>query len=332
MSLSSHRATDGSPPIHAKDSHFFSYSLYGITLRSEWKLPYAECLEPRPPIVEMLKGESSVFHSVALQTDSRSDRQPDFDYRRLDDGSHYFCWRDLYEFLVPPDGHRIIARFFPGASQESFLPYLAVGGLSFCLLKQGIDPLHATAVAVNDRAVGFLGKSGYGKSSLASAFVRAGYPVLTDDLLVLRKDLDDFLAYPGPPHIKLSGEIAVIDFREQLAGIEENPRTQKVTIPLNPQELLRTTVPLKTLYLLNRPRSVERMSTITIRRLSQRRALLTLIRNSFNDWVTDTARLKLQLHSYAQVASQVPVKLLSYPRRAALLESVRDAILEDFGR
>jgi hypothetical protein len=306
----------------------FSYSLYGITLRSEWQLPYMECSEPRPTVIELRQGDRSVFHAAGLDSAFRSRRETEFDYVRLDDGSHYFCWRGFYEFLVPAEGNRISGRFFEGVSQASFLPYLTVGGLSFCMLNLGVDALHATVVGVNGRALGFLGKSGYGKSSLAGAFLLAGHPLLTDDLLVLRKHVDGFLAYPGPPYIKLSGELAAIGFRDQVETIAKNPRTQNMTMPLNPPNVLAVPIPLKTLYLLNRPGASE-TDVIDIHELSQRSSLLTLIRNSFNDWVVDPARLNFQLELYTQIASRVPVKLLSYPRRIELLESVRDAILED---
>ena len=50
-----------------------------------------------------------------------------------------------------------------------------------------------------DGAIGILGDSGYGKSTLAAALIEAGLPLLTDDLLVLLPEGDDLMAQPGTP-------------------------------------------------------------------------------------------------------------------------------------
>ena len=44
------------------------------------------------------------------------------------------------------------------------------------LIKKDIHSLHASAVAVDGKAIAFLGSNGFGKSSLAASFVNAGYP------------------------------------------------------------------------------------------------------------------------------------------------------------
>ena len=292
-------------------------------------LPHPECSEPEPPFIELVEADQSFFRSLPCGSASDIGQQVSFHYCFLDDGSHYFSWRDIYEFLVPPHDLRIIGRFFDGVPAESFLPYLVAGGLSFCFLKLGLDPIHATAVAVEGGAIGFLGSSGYGKSSLAGEFLAAGHLMLTDDLLVLRKESSKFFAYPGPPHIKLSNELAPIVLHKAAEGAIHNPRTLKLTIPLTTTQCVQAPVPLKALYLLNRPRKLEGTNTIKIHRLSQTQGLLTLIRNCFNDWVTGSSRLKLQLDSYSQIASEVPIKSIVYPRRLDLLSDVRNSILED---
>src|SRR5204863_102769 len=100
------------------------------------------------------------------------------------------------------------SRRFDGASAESFQVYLLGQALSFALVKQGLEPLHATVVVVDGQGVAFLGDNGYGKSSLAACFLEGGYRLLTDDLLLLKASGGDVLAYPGPPRIKLFPEVA----------------------------------------------------------------------------------------------------------------------------
>ena len=75
---------------------------------------------------------------------------------------------------------------------------------------------HASAVALPQGAVAFLGKKGHGKSTLAAAFALQGNPLITDDVLVLKTEGKKVLAYLvshllsyGPNLWKLSGRIPI---------------------------------------------------------------------------------------------------------------------------
>ncbi|PYT92309.1 MAG: hypothetical protein DMG36_15620 [Acidobacteria bacterium] len=80
-----------------------------------------------------------------------------FHYAPLEDGSDYLRWTGLFEFLISADGRRIAARTLTDISQEAFQTYLLGQVLSFALLKQGIESLHSTVVAVDGGAVAILG-------------------------------------------------------------------------------------------------------------------------------------------------------------------------------
>jgi serine kinase of HPr protein (carbohydrate metabolism regulator) len=63
------------------------------------------------------------------------------------------------------------------------------------LLQRRVLPLHGSAVAVNGKAIAFVGESGAGKSTLASAFLGRDYPLLSDDVIPVRFSID------GDPHV-----------------------------------------------------------------------------------------------------------------------------------
>lgn len=73
--------------------------------------------------------------------------------------------------------------------------------LGLILIQRGFFPLHASAVAIGDVAVGFLGGHGWGKSTMAALMQARGYPVITDDLLALEPDTDRVV--PSFPQLKL---------------------------------------------------------------------------------------------------------------------------------
>ena len=208
------------------------------------------------------------------------------------DGSTYLRWDGLAEFLVSADGLPAITFGWIGpASQEAFQVYLLGQALSFALVKRGHEPLHATSVVVDGRAVVFLGNSGFGKSSLAACFLRAGHQLLTDDLLMLREGPEGFTAYPGPPRIKLFPDMARRHLGERVTGPPMNLATKKRVIALEPHQRCLTPVPLGAIYALASPREVARKQRVRIETLSSRQAFVTLVANTFNYLIVGADRL-----------------------------------------
>jgi hypothetical protein len=333
MSLHGHQIAETFYWKGVPDHSTYTYSLYGLSIRSQWKLPLTESEEPCHAAIELVEGSASLFEEVS-QTASRLPVDTDWlHYTRLPDGAAYLRRPGLYEFLISPDGRRIAGRLArEGVPYEAFHAYLLGAALAFSLVRLGCDPLHATVVEADGSAFGFLGQSGHGKSTLAGTLFQKGYPIVTDDLLVLKHEGNGFAAYQGPPRIKLNPRMAKILLGEKAAGVPMNPETRKLIIPLSRRQTARSVVPLSVLYALNRPSRGARNGRITIRRLSQSRALLALLKHSFNGWINEPGRLNQLLQSYSQIASQVPIKLLSYPRRLDRLPAVRAAILADLRR
>ena len=307
-----------------------SYSLYGLSLTSQWPLPCPEETHPNPAQVELLEELGSLWSQEAAgQPEQRNWAQ----YTRLQDGVEYLRWRGLFEFLISGDGRRIAGYALDHASPEVLQTYLLGQVLSHALIKQGFEPLHSTVVVINGEAVGFMGDSGYGKSTLAAALLQAGHSLLTDDMLVVKEKPHGFWAYPGLPRIKLFPEIAKSLLEEGVTGIPMNNLTPKLIVPLDGKRVYRSAVALKAMYVLRAPGPVVRSGgRVTIRRLSQRRAFLALLRNTYNRDVIEAERLMRQFTLATRVTSTVPIKLLSYPRALTSLPAVCEAILSDLTR
>ncbi len=306
-----------------------TYRLYGFRFRSHWPFPCQDLEESGPTDVECFEGPPSLFSDASKKAGSGPDAATWFHYDRLADGSDYLRWTGLFEFLVSAEGRQIACRALNGASQETFQTYLLGQVLSFALVKQGIEPLHATVVEVNGQAAAFLGDCGYGKSSLGAAFLQAGHSLLTDDLLVVKEDGGLFAAQPGPPRIKLFPEIANALLGHLAAGTPMNPETPKLVIPLPHPLSSRAEAPLRAIYVLRPPRSRTRAQRVTIRTLPHRRACLALIANTFNPVIVERARLARQFKWTSRLTANIPVKSLSYPHDLAFLPEVVTAIKSD---
>jgi len=306
--------------------------LYGLSLRSDWPLPYPRGRAATLAEVGLLQGSRSRF-SNAFKEVRASTEEARWDWGvPLASGQTYVRGSEHFEFLISSDGRVILGRSLREESHEPIHTYLLGQALSFALIKQGFEPLHATAVNVDGGAVAFLGESGYGKSSLGAAFVQAGHQILTDDLLVLSERDGRFTAYPGPPRIKLYPEVAGIVLLSHLGGTPIG-RTTKLVIPLDEHQVSASAVPLQAIYVLGppRPRGGARKH-VTIRRLSKRQACFALLQNPFNTAVIDSKRLSRQFAFATTLAASVPVKFIRYPRIMKLLPAVREAILSDVRR
>ncbi len=292
-----------------------TYRLYGLTVRSPLTLP-----GPRWRGVPDVTFVTRWDHG--LPSGDTGVPRDWFFHRRLADGSTYLRWRGLADVLVSRDGTRIHWRPLARGTHQAFRGYLLAQVLSFSLLARGREPLHASAVAVDGGVIGFLGDCGLGKSSLTAAFLRAGHPLVTDDLLVLARRRGGYAVETGIPRIKLFPHVArrVLSAR---GGWRMSPGTAKLVLPVPRGMSVRQRLPLHTLYVLARGRSVR------IRPLAPASAFLEILRDAFNTVWMDRQRLAAQFDFARKLATTARVRLLSYPRRLAALEDVRQAILAD---
>ncbi len=252
-----------------------------------------------------------------------------FQYAPLADGRSYVRGFDMGEFLIAADGSTVVCHREPGMSYESFQVYLLGQALSFALLKRGFEPLHATAVVVDGRAVAFLGASGVGKSTLAAAFVRSGYRVLTDDVLVVQETGGRMMAHPGPTRLKLFSSTARRLAADVTGAVQMNGVTTKLVIPLNDAHVHAGAVPLGAIYDVALPAGKPGSQKLALTPLSRRHAAMALVRSGFNQRYVNRDRLSRQFAASVAVAEQIPVKTLSYPRVLKSLPQVVQAVAQD---
>ena len=170
------------------------YGVYGIDIVSDHPLTMPAYSHDPLGRVECVRGAPAIFEAVRQTTALEPAPDAWHQYAALEDGSTYVCWEGVGEFLVAANGRRITSRPAADASRESFQVYMLGQALSFALVKQRFEPLHATAIVVDDRAIAFLGGSAFGKSTLAASFLAAGHRLVTDDLLILRSCADGIVA------------------------------------------------------------------------------------------------------------------------------------------
>jgi hypothetical protein len=314
----------------------YRYRVYGLTLISDTPFALPGVDGGGLAQVEFRTAQASVFRQATSERGSLSWSDGWFQHAVLLDGSSYVRWDGVGEFLVSGDGRHISGCQAEQASSESFQVYMLGQALSFALVKQGFEPLHATAVVVGDRTVAFLGTSGAGKSTLAACFLEAGHRLLTDDLLMLEESNGRIVAYPGPPRLKLFPEVAYRFLGEGVTGSRMNLAGMKVVVPMSARRLALAPQTLDALYSIVEPDDVVQKpmdeSRVGIDQLSPRDAFLEITRSTFNYRLTNPARLERQFSTAASLQSRIPIKRLAYPRALGRLHETVAAVIADLAR
>lgn len=177
----------------------FTYSAYGLVIHSELPLPEAT------PLAEA-EGDAVIrFGKVDWPVSGSSPGESSFHF---DQEGAYLYWEGLGKFLVRGGKEIIIDPF---ASAEEHLIRLPLLGIVLAVLlhQRGLMVLHASAVAIEGRAIAFLGNKGDGKSTTAAMLYGRGHSLLSDDAVVLDfSDPQSPKVIPGFPQFKLWPEAA----------------------------------------------------------------------------------------------------------------------------
>jgi hypothetical protein len=307
------------------------YRAYGASICSELPLALPERrgeIETALLEIDIRVSKKSLSSALPVGATLQHNSFSGFDYWQFPDGSAYVRWEDVGEVLISKDGRSIACRPFREADSESFDVYLLGQALSFALVKGGFEPVHATAVVVEDQALAFLGDCGLGKSTLAASFLQAGHRLLTDDLLLLQPTTRGILAHPGPARIKLFPGMARRLLGEGSSGVPMNPKTQKLIIRLSDECMCADAAPLAAIYVLAPPHEAA-AGGIRIATVSRREAFVMLLGSVFNYVISDPERLRRQFDSMQALANTTIVRRICYPRSLEFLPLIREAILAD---
>jgi hypothetical protein len=157
---------------------------------------------------------------------------------------------------------------------EGVLQLILLGSVISVLLHQrGYLVLHASAVAIGETVVAFIGQKGAGKTTTAAALHARGHTLLTDDVVVIStNDSAEPVVLPGYPQFKLWPETAkYLGLNpDELNHLVDVPTAIKRAGPVE-QGFASTPLPLQGLYLLNVGDSVE------IQRVTAQQAFLELM-------------------------------------------------------
>ena len=186
--------------------------------------------------------------------------------------------------------------------------------------------VHASAVQLqDDRVIAFLGKSGWGKSTLAAAMQSRGCRLLSDDSIWLRAVDGRVTLVPGYTGLRLNEDsITTLDL-QQLGWASACHYSDKRRLALLPEQPDRPLL-LDALYVLAEPGAA--CGALSISPAADADLVTSLIRHSFLLDVRDAGSAKDQLHQATAVVRAAPgCFTLAYPRGFPLLSGVCESLL-----
>lgn len=188
---------------------------------------------------------------------------------------------------------------------------------------RGSISLHGAACLMGGRAVGFVGASRRGKTTLAAACALAGHPFLAEDAIRLEGNAAPYTALPARPLLRLFTDSAAYLLPETSCAPADADKLDVAASDHLPHH--GKPARLAAIYLLGENCAGGPAFTT----LGQQAALAELMRHAFILDIEDRARLAAHFDRLAQLAEAVPMIRLDYPRRFDALGDVIERLAED---
>ncbi len=293
------------------NSHYH-YNCYGFQIDSEIELP------------ELRTGngtEADVRIRLAKVPDKLEDA--------LKTGIGYQIKKDNYILTIANvakyqalRGNEIRIDPYPGADEQSIRVFLLASVFGALSHQRGVLPMHASAIDYQGEAVLFAGSAGSGKSTTAVAFGQKGFPVMSDDISVIRFQKDQPVLYPGPVRSKLW-----LDSLRQL----NYPYREEDRVRPSLEKFLVTTggkdqtnpLPVKKMFILRQ----KDVASVAVETLTGRLAFNAVRHNTFRSRLMEGLGAKPRHFQLCSAfAASIPVIEVSRPNSPFTLDEVVDRI------
>jgi hypothetical protein len=254
--------------------------------------------------------------------------------REMDEeGAEYFRFRifEICDFLIFLATGDLEIEAHADVDNETIEHLLIDQVLPRLLAHQGNLVVHASVVELSTGVALFVGKSGWGKSTLASILDQAGHSVLSDDCAVLQMDeTGSVVAIPTYPSLRLFDDSIEGVFRETPATIRVASYSDKQRVRLGRQRDDTKKADVLSIYVLDDP-NLGQVSAISIQPVPTARACMALVENSFRLDVSSRQQSAAIFRQAAAISRTIPAYSLQYPRNYSNNATLAQALAYHFG-
>lgn len=337
------KATPTRPP----DGHYgefvtASYVLYGLRLAANASLPGlperhdANAFDLRISLKDLATLPSAFPESIEIfHSSSNVTVAGELNLRVgvLPDGKCLaFLYGDGARFAIDRLGCEVWADWPENYTLEDACTYLVGPVMGFVLRLRGTVCLHASAVAVENRAIALVGLPGAGKSTAAAGFACCGFPVLSDDIVALSHEDGQWLVQPGYPRVNLWPDSVRTLFGSEDALPPITPTWDKRYLPLgeNGHDFASSPLPLGAIYILDSRDSA--LAAPVIKEISGKEAFMALVANTYVNYLLDQNMRRTEFDVLSSIVSEVPVRRVHPPDEPSAIFGLCEAIADDARR
>jgi hypothetical protein len=242
-------------------------------------------------------------------------------YGHLADGACSLLFPDVASFVFRTATNEAVATPEPGAGRELILDTYYAAALPLALQASGFEALHGSAVGSSSGVTAFCALSGIGKSTVAYAMSRRGYPLWADDAVIFEAGTD----LPVVSH-RIPFKLNLRQQSKQFFGIRSEAGCEQ------PSHARHETEPLRAVIVLERIAAGSRVPRVDVQRLGLRKALQAVLPHAHRFSLNDSDRRRATLESYLRLVGQVPIFLASFSpgfvHLRALLDEIERAVEE----
>lgn len=316
------------------------YLIYGQRVRADAPIPGLRPCEPAHDSPDIVVGfgrfpdwDAALLDRLRRRGEIAGDADAPMTVWKFEvGGRRYERWMHAHmRFIIGADGRQIWAEWDGDVSPEYAAVHLLGPVIGYVAHLLGMLCLHAAAVLAPGGALGLMGDPGAGKSTTSIALAFRGYPLLSEDHLVLDRRADAFHVLPGYPAARLwpasvrmlvgapeALPLLVPGFEKRYLDLSGTPRAHG-----DPE-------PLRALYWLT-PR-VDDDGAPALEPLRPPAALNALLRNSYAGRLLDKAGRAAEFGALADLAGRVRVCRVTPHADPARLGALCDLITGDFAR
>jgi len=222
------------------------------------------------------------------------------------------------------NGKQIIVQLFQDSTvMRANLLGTIMGAL---LMQRKMLPLHGSTVVINGNGIIFTGESGAGKSTIAAALRKQGYPLMSDDLSAMSCEQNCvFYGQPGYMEQRLSEDTTEMLGIDTIGLEKVYEFRNKYVVPVLDESKI-VPVPIGAIYEIVKAPCAD----IVIEKLQGIDKLTTIMNNTYQPLLVEALNIKdIHLKQCSNLAKQISVFRLSRPEGKRSIGQQVEAILQN---
>jgi len=236
---------------------------------------------------------------------------------------------DLADFHLSTCSKQIDCYVTPGTSLETISHLLLDQVFPLVLSKNGRLVVHASAVVTPKGALAFVGSTGRGKSTLAASLAVQGFPLMTDDCLLIEETPAGLMVTSSYPGARLWDDSIenLFEHEPQLSNVAHYTDKKRLTLSDAQVHFCWDTVPLRRMYFLADPADTMDEQAIAIMPLTVRETFMELVAHAYKLDIDERQVLEREFRRLNTISTLPLFYRLRYRHDYALLPELHAAIL-----